>query len=425
MWRKRVGYMESKMFQVARWEYVEKIKSKAFLISLILMPILMIGMGVVPSLLMSRPDTTSITIGIIDQTGEITIRLQKELEERFKLPDGQPNYILRSITLESKNDIAHAKKEADALVVSEAIEGYLIVSNSIMIDTTIEYRSQNAGNIKLTSRIERVIRDIVVERKLQAKGLDPVLVKELTVPIDLKTIKISKSGIEEEAGFEKVFFTSYIFMMMMFFLIMTSGQLLVRSMLEEKSNRVVEILMSSSSANDLMAGKIIGLSGLGLTQIAFWGIIGIAISLKFSVSMIPGMSALVLFIYFILGYVLYAAIFVAAGAPVSTEQEAQQISSYLVIILIIPIVFAIMVVQNPNSTLVHVLTYIPLLTPSMMSMRIPIQMPSLLEILVTMILLALSAATAIWVAGKIFRTTILSYGKRPNLKELWNLIKTK
>jgi ABC-2 type transport system permease protein len=417
--------VKSKALQVARWEYVEKIKSKAFLISLILMPIIMIGMGVVPSLLMSRPDTTSVTIGIIDQTGEITVRLQKELEERFKLPDGQPNYILRSIPLESKDDIAASKKEADALVVSEVIEGYLIVSNSIMTDTTIEYRSLNAGNIKLTSRFERVIRDIVVERKLQSKGLDPVLVKELTVPIDLKTIKISKSGKEEVAGFEKVFFTSYIFMMMMFFLIMTSGQLLVRSMLEEKSNRVVEVLMSSSSANDLMAGKIIGLSGLGLTQIAFWGIIGIAISLKFSVSMIPGLSALVLFIYFILGYVLYAAIFVAAGAPVSTEQEAQQISSYLVIILIIPIVFAIMVVQNPNSTLVHVLTYIPLLTPSMMAMRIPIQMPSLLEILVTMILLALSAATAIWVAGKIFRTTILSYGKRPNLKELWNLIKTK
>jgi ABC-2 type transport system permease protein len=417
--------MQSKMLQVARWEYIEKIKSKAFLISLILMPIIMIGMGVVPSLLMSRPDTESIVIGVIDQSGEIFQQLDKELVEKFKLPNGQPNYILRAISLETKDDISSAKKTADALVVSETIEGYLVIGKSIITDTIVEYRSMNAGNIKITSRLERVIRDIVVGKKLQAKGLDPVLVKELTVPIDMRTIKISKSGKEEEAGFEKVFFTSYIFMMMMFFLIMTSGQLLVRSMLEEKSNRVVEVLMSSSSANDLMGGKIIGLSGLGLTQIAFWAIIGIAVSVKYSVSMIPGLNALLLFVYFILGYILYAAIFVAAGAPVSTEQEAQQISSYLVLILIIPIVFAIMVVQNPNTTLVHVLTYIPLLTPSMMAMRIPIQMPSMLEIMVTMILLALSSVVAIWIAGKIFRTTILSYGKRPGIMELWNLIKKK
>ena len=417
--------MQGKMFQVARWEYIEKIKSKAFLISLIIMPIIMIGMGVVPSLLMSRPDTESIVIGIIDQSGRIYQQLDKELNDKFKLANGQPNYIIRSIPSETMDDIGSLKKIADALVVSKAIEGYLIINKSFMTDTTVEYRSMNAGNIKITSRIERVIRDIVVGKKLQAKGLDPVLVKELTVPIDMKTIKISKSGKEEEAGFEKVFFTSYIFMMMMFFLIMTSGQLLVRSMLEEKSNRVVEILMSSSSANDLMGGKIIGLSGLGLTQIAFWAIIGIAVSLKFSVTMIPGLSALLLFVYFILGYVLYAAIFVAAGAPVSTEQEAQQISSYLVLILIIPIVFAIMVVQNPNSTLVQVLTYIPLLTPSMMAMRIPIQMPSILEIVVTIVLLALSSVGAIWIAGKIFRTTILSYGKRPGIKELWNLLRAK
>jgi len=417
--------MKGKMFQVARWEYIEKIKSKAFLISLIIMPIIMIGMGVVPSLLMSRPDTESIVIGIIDQSGEISKQLDKELMDKYKLPNGQPNYVLQAIPFESSNDLTTAKKAGDALVVSNAIEGYLIINKSYATDTTIEYRSMNAGNIKITSRLQGVIRDIVVGNKLKAKGLDPVLVKELTVPIEMKTIKISKTGKEEEAGFEKVFFTSYIFMMMMFFLIMTSGQLLVRSMLEEKSNRVVEVLMSSSSANDLMGGKIIGLSGLGLTQIAFWAIIGIAVSLKFSVTMIPGLNALLLFVYFILGYILYAAIFVAAGAPVSTEQEAQQISSYLVLILIIPIVFAIMVVQNPNSTLVQVLTYIPLLTPSMMAMRIPIQMPSVLEIVVTMVLLAASSIGAIWVAGKIFRTTILSYGKRPGIKELWNLLKAK
>ena len=413
-----------KALAVAKWEYIEKVKSKAFLISLFLMPIIMIGLGVVPTLLISQPDKESILIGIIDQTGTFYTTFANALEEKYKLPNGQPNYILTTISTES-GDISESKKVADSLVLSKRIEGYIVVNKSVFSDTVIEYRSSNAGNIKLISRIEKVIRDIIVEKKLQSQGFDPNLVKQLTTPIEMKTIKITKAGVEEETGFEKVFFTSYIFMMMMFFLVATSGQLLVRSMLDEKSNRIVEILMSSSSSTHLMAGKIIGLSGLGLTQIGFWAIIGIAISLQFGVTIISAGSALILLIYFILGYILYAAIFVSFGAPVSTEQEAQQISSYLMLILIIPIVFAMMVVQNPNSLLVKILTYIPLLTPSMMAMRIPIEMPPIYEIIITIILLLLSSIGAMWIAGKIFRTTILSYGKKPSLKELWILLQAK
>ena len=413
-----------KALVVAKWEYIEKVKSKAFLISLFLMPIIMIVLGVVPTLLMSQPDKESIVIGIIDQTGTFYTTFSNALVEKYKLPNGQPNYILTNISTESR-DISQSKKVADSLVLSKIIEGYIVVNKSVFSDTVIEYRSSNAGNIKLISRIEKVIRDIIVEKKLESKGFDPNLVKQLTAPIEMKTIKITRAGVEEETGFEKVFFTSYIFMMMMFFIVATSGQLLVRSMLDEKSNRIVEILMSSSSSTHLMAGKIIGLSGLGLTQIGFWAIIGIAISLQFGITMISAANALILLIYFILGYILYAAIFVSFGAPVSTEQEAQQISSYLMLILIIPIVFAMMVVQNPNSLLVKILTYIPLLTPSMMAMRIPIEMPPIYEIIITIILLLLSSIGAMWIAGKIFRTTILSYGKKPSIKELWILLRAK
>ena len=417
--------MRGKFLQVARWEYIEKVKSKAFLISLFLTPMIMIAVGVIPSLLMTRPDTESMAIGIIDQSGKIYYPLERALEEKYKLPNGKPNYILRPIEAPLSDDLTDVKKYADSLSINDEIEGYLIIKKSVMTDSTIEYRSKNAGNIKLTSRIERVIRDLLVEMKVQAQGFDPAVVKKLTSPVDMKTVKITKEGKEEEAGFEKIFFTSYVFMMMMFFLIVTSGQLLIRSMMEEKTNRVVEILMSSSSANDLMGGKILGLSALGLTQIAFWALIGAAVSLKFGIDLITPVNGLILLIYFIFGYIFYAAIFVGAGAPLSTEQEAQQVSGYLVMILIIPLVLAMMVVQNPNSTFIKVLTYIPFLTASMMAVRIPIQLPSFFEIVATTIILILSSIAAIWVAGKIFRTTILSYGKRPSLKELYYLIKTK
>ncbi len=415
----------NKTLAVARWEYVEKIKSKAFIISLFLMPVIMVGMGVVPTLLAARPDSETKVIGIIDRSGEMVAPLERLLAERYRLPDGQPNYLLRPISPGAMPELRDIKRVADSLVVRDNLEGYLVIPGAPLEDTVVEYRSQNIGNIRVTLQLLDALREIIAEKKLQGRGIDPALVKQLTKPVDMKTIKISKSGEEQESGFEQAFFTAYGFMMMMFVLVITSGQLLVRSMLEEKSNRVVEILMSSASANDLMAGKIIGLSALGLTQMGFWLLIGVAISLKFAITLISLQSAVVLFAYFILGYLLYAAIFVAAGSPVSTEQEAQQVTSYLTMFLLIPLVFAILVVQNPNSVLVKILTFFPLLTPSMMAMRVPLQMPSVLEIAVTMTVLGLSGVGAVWVAGKIFRTTILLVGKRPSVRELWRLVRTK
>lgn len=411
-----------KVFAVAKWEYVEKIKSKAFLVSLIIIPLIMIAMGVLPGLLASRPDTESKIIGVFDQSGEIFQPLKKYLNLHYQLPTGKPNYILVSVA-DTLNTIQEGKNLADALVLASEIEGYVIIPKSIMEDTSVEYRSENVGNIRVTDRLTTAIRDLVVGKKLHDQGIDPLLVKQLTSPLEMKTIKLSKSG-EEESGFTQVFFTAYVFMMMMLFLVLTSGQLLVRSMLEEKSNRVVEVLVSSCSATDLMAGKVLGLSGLGLTQMGIWVIMGLAISLKFGVSAIALPSALLLLLYFILGYVLYAAIFVAAGSPVSTEQEAQQITSYLSLTLVLPIALALPVMQNPNAMLVRVLTFVPLMTPTMMAMRIPIQMPSTVEIVSSLALLALSAVVMMWVAGRIFRIAILIYGKRPSIGELVKYIRT-
>ena len=415
----------TKALSVARWEYLERIKSKAFILSLFLMPVIMFTVAFLPSVLATRADTESRTIGVVDQPGNFTEALSRALVDRYKLPDGQPNYLLRPIPVDRPGELAATIHEADSLATSEEIEGYLIIPPSVMNDTILEYRSGNIGNFKTTERLTGAVREIVTERKLRSRGLDPSVVKELTAPIELKTIKLSKTGEAEESGFTQVFFRAYVFMMMLFFLVMTSGQLLVRSILEEKSNRVVELLLSSCSSRDLMTGKILGLSALGLTQVSFWVLIGLSVSAKFAITLIPLGSALLLACYFALGYLLYASIFVAAGAPVSTEQEAQQITSYLVLILVIPIAVAFMVVQNPHSTMIRVLSFIPLLTPSMMALRIPIQMPPPAELAATMVLLALSAAGAMWLAGKIFRTTMLVYGKRPSLGELVKLMRSR
>jgi ABC-2 type transport system permease protein len=414
----------TKALTVARWEYLEKMKSKAFLISLILMPIIMIGMVVIPSLLAARPDTESRVVGIIDQTGELAQPVSERLSERYKLSNGKPNYIVTVLASGRTIDVAQVMKAADKMVTRKEMEGYAILRESVFRDSTLEYRSQNVANFSLMERLTRIITEVITEKKLSEQGFDPQLIRRLTVSIELKTTRLKEGGETEEADFGKVFFGAYIFMMMMFFPVLTSGQLLVRSLLEEKSNRVAEVLMSSCSANELLVGKIVGLSGLGLTQIALWGVIGLAISLQFALTLISLTNALLLLLYFVFGYLLAASIFVGAGAPLTTEQEAQQMTSYLVLIFIMPIVLAFPVIQNPDSTLAKVLTFIPIVTPTMMALRIPIQTPPVLEIILSLVLLAGSAVAAMWAAGKIFRIGMLTYGRRPSLGELIRWVRT-
>ncbi len=407
----------NKAFIVAKWEYLEKVKSKAFLIGLFVTPLFMIGMGILPGLLATTADEETKVIGVIDVSGEYLSPLAERLQQ-FKLPNGQPNYLVQTIAIGRSIQLDEAIQTGTGKVMNDEMEGYCIIGADASTDSLVEYRSKHVGDFRVSNRIEETLRAIITERKLTRLGLDPMLLTQLKVPLEVKTMKLSKSGETEKGDFMSVFFSAYIFLMMLFFLILTSGQLLVRSVIEEKSNRIVEILVSSVSPTDLMIGKVLGLSGLGFTQIGFWGVIGLALSLQFSVAMIPLTHALLLMIYFVLGYLFYSAIFIGVGSPLSTEQEAQQITSYLILVVVLPVALALPAIQNPGATWIKVLTYIPLLTPTMMTLRIPIQIPSAWEIIITIIIMIVSTYFAMVAAGRIFRIAILSTGKRPSMKEI-------
>ena len=414
----------NKSLVVARWEYVEKLKSKAFLIGLFVTPIIMVSMGILPGLFASQEDKETRVIGIIDLSGEIAVPLAERMQSKHTLPNGQPNYLVQTIASGKDVSLDEAEAEANAMVLRDQIEGYCIIRGSLLLDSLVEYRAKNVGDFRITNRLEENLKTIISEKKLASLGLDPALLKQLKVPLEIKTVKLSKSGEQEESGFERVFFSAYIFLMMLFFLIVTSGQLLVRSLIEEKSNRIVEVLVSSCSPTELMVGKVLGLSGLGLTQMAFWALMGLAVSLNFGITFVPSGQILLLVLYFILGYLFYAAVFIAVGSPLTTEQEAQQVNSYLVLMLIVPIVLALPAMQHPNATWLKVLTYIPFLTPTMMALRIPIQTPSAGEIIATTLLMLVSIAGAMWAAGRIFRIAILATGKRPKLQEIISWVRT-
>jgi len=411
-----------KSLDVAKWEFMEKVKSKAFIISLILMPLIMVVFGILPGLLASKPDDKAIAIGVIDRTGTIIEPLAARLDEKYKLPNGTPNYVLRQLSSDASPE--EQKLRANKLVSSKEIEGYFSIPATVYDSGKVEFRAENVGNIRVTERFSRTIEEVIVEHRLKGQGLDPAVIRKLIASVDIKSIKVSEKGEEKESGFMETFFSAYIVIMMLMFLVLTSGQLLIRSVVEEKSNRVIEVLLSSCSARDLMVGKILGLSGLGILQILIWGSIGLALSLKSGTNIFVLENLLLSAVYLVLGYLLYSAIFVAAGSPVTTEQEAQQITSYVSLFLVFPIVLAIPAMQNPNSLLIRILSFVPLLTPAFMVLRIPIQMPETWEILTTIGLMIVSSVAMMWVAGKIFRIAILVYGKRPTIPELVRWIRT-
>jgi len=409
--------MTAKAFEVAYWEFMEKVKSKAFIVSLILMPVIIVAMGLLPALLAGKEDEEQLAIGVVDETGIVVDPLTKKVETQYLLSNGQANYLIRN--LRTRGSSERDRATANAMVASGELEGYFYIPRSAVDSGLVEYRAKNVGNFKIQERFTRTIQNVLQETRYAAAGVDAELIRKLRTNIDVRTIKVSERGDEQESGFGETFVSVYIGLLMIIFMVLTSGQLLVRSVLEEKSNRVIEVLLSSCSSQDLMAGKILGLSGLGILQMTVYGLIGFAFALKTNTNVFVPEYLILTLVYAMLGYLFYAAIFVAAGSPVTTEQEAQQITAYISMFLVAPFALMMLVLQNPNSTIVKVLSFIPFLTPTVMVMRIPIQMPSMWEILATIVTLALSTVVMMWVAGKIFRIAILSYGKRPSMQELW------
>ena len=413
-----------KILQVAKWEFLEKIKTKAFVISLILTPAIIIGFTVVPTLLSNQEQKSPEVIGLFDSSGIYFNQLDEELS-KYKLVNHQPNFILINLLGNSKMNLQASKDSADKDVISGKVTGYLLIKNGGTDSVGLEYRSKTVGNFTDVQKIEDAFNNVRIERKLNAENADPALMQYISNKVQVKPIKVEESGKESSADFLSTFFSSFIFVLLLFMMIIYSGQMLVRSLVEEKSSRLIEILISSCRPEELLAGKIVGLSALGLFQMIIWALIAASL---LGASLIPTnifQNVALLIVYFLLGFIFYTALFVGIGAISTTEQEAQQITSYISMILILPIVLLTAAIQNPHSIIMQVLTYIPFTLPTTMLVRLNLSEIPTFEIIATILIMLVSIVIVVKITSKIFRIGILSYGKRPSLKELKQWIKEK
>jgi len=413
----------NKTFAVAKWEFLEKIKTKAFVISMIITPIIIIAFTVLPTLLSTQEETSTKVIGIIEATNTY-FPLIKQRTEAVKLDNKLPRYVLINL-----NDTNKTNKEllskADKEMFNNKLNSCLFIKNALTDSVSLQLRSKNTVNFRDIRFFEQTFNKIRIGLQLQSAGIDTSLMSYIESNIDITPIKISEEGKESESDFLIVFFSSFVFIILLMMMILSSGGMLIRSLLEEKSNRLIEILVSSCTPQQLLTGKILGLSALGLFQMAIWSLIGIALVGSATVPVTVFEHLPLMLLYFLAGFIFYTALFVGFGSIVTTEQEAQQLTGYISMILILPIVFAVTAIQNPNSTIIHALSYFPLTTPSIMLLRLNVSPVPFYEIITTLGILIISILITIYLTAKIFRIGILSYGKRPSLKELANWFREK
>jgi len=422
-----------KIWAVIKREYIQIVRTKAFILGTILGPVI-IGLFIFIPILFSLISVgDQERIGVIDASGEVF----KDLETRmdFKLKDGRQRYILEQYKLTS--DLDQLKESLNERVLAGDISGYMTIPENIIEGGTVEFAAEHVSDFEKISSINKVMNTVIVEKRLKKAGLDPEEVSKYMKQVDFKTQKVTKKGVEEDTG--GTFIYSYILVLILYMTLVFYGQIILRGVIEEKSSRVVEIMLSSLRPFQLMAGKILGIAAVGLTQYLIWAVFGVAISSYgsslvtgffpeasgFKIPSIPPYVFIYFVVFFILGYFLFSTLYAAVGSTVNSEKEAQQLGTPLTMMLVIPILLMMFVIRAPESTLSLVLSLIPFFSPILMLLRISILLPPFIEILISIVLLVGTIVGMVWFAGKIYRVGLLMYGKRPSIPEIIKWVRYK
>ncbi|HMA77307.1 MAG TPA: ABC transporter permease [Candidatus Krumholzibacteriaceae bacterium] len=417
-----------KLLKIAKREYLQRVKKKSFLIGTILGPVLMGVMILAPALILNRGGQRQTRLEIVDMTGSISSELQESLTDT--LDDGRMMFDISPLEVSGRDEFEEFKGELNRRVSEGIIDGYLFIPSDITTEGKAVFYGKRVGDIKSIGRIRSELTHSVVSRRLSSEGMDYSVVKDLIEKVDLKTIQVEK-GEEKESDFDFLYFSSFIFIMMLYMTILMWGIAVERSIIEEKNNRIIEVLLSSVKPFDLLGGKILGVGSVGLTQYAIWGVFAAGLS-AYGLSMggtIAKFSAfspvtIVFFIvYYLLGFLFYSTMFAGIGAICNTDREAQQLQTPVVMALAFTIIIPMMIIQNPDGTFATVISMIPFFTPIVMFMRINVLTPPAWQIALSILIMLGSIYIAGQVAAKIFRIGILMYGKRPDAREILKWIR--
>ena len=398
---------------IAKREYLERIRSKAFKISTVLIP-LVFGLitGVTIFSTTHLAGDSHIVIASNDPQlaesvrGDIVKQKQAPSTVEVKAPADSSD--LQSLT-RRVND-----KEIDGYLWLEVVPGQL--------QPRASYASRSSTSLSSDSTMQRAVRQALVRSQLQQHGMAPDAVNQLLESIDIKTLQVS-NGRAVVSNSDQNFWAAYAMMMLLYFSILFYGLNVGRSVIEEKTSRIFEVMLSSVRAESMMIGKLLGVGAAALTQLGIWFAVGALYagskvgSGSSSLHLAPGLMIFFL-LYFILGFLFYSALSCGLGACMSTEQEMNQFSIIITLPLIVSFTMFSYVLSNPSSPLSIGMSLFPPCTPLIMCLRMGVQMPPAWQLALSIVLMVIAIYVVLWLASRIYRIGILMYGKRPNLPEV-------
>ncbi|ADW67798.1 ABC transporter permease [Granulicella tundricola] len=401
---------------IARREYLERIRTRAFLLATILIPLLMGGF-VFGSGYLSTRTKSSAHVAIVSSDPVFSADLKQELTNGSKSSMTvdllEPNPGVReglSGRLKARNDLA----------------GYLWVSPPAdgSARPNFVYVPRSAGDIATQETLTNSIKDVLTRERLHKQGMGAAEIEDMMAPVEMDTSSTGSSKL--------AFGAAYVFFFLMYMVIMLYGMNTARSIIEEKTSRVFEVLLSTITPDEMLAGKILGVGAVGLTQIGVW-MLAVGVLATTFAGMLPGgvsghsvvsASQIAFFVaYFIFGFLLYSSIAAALGAMTNSEQELQQLNLFLVMPLAFCMLMIFVIVQAPNSTLARIVSLIPFCSPLLMNFRLSLTHVNPIEVVLSFVLMGLTIWGTLWLASRIYRVGILMYGKKPNLPEILRWLK--
>lgn len=407
---------------VAWWEFIQKVKTKAFILSMLLSPVMMGVFSVLPFLLTTVSVEEPKKILILDQQQKIGALVQPSIDS-ITYSGGEKKFSVTVKIIDSEQTINIASYQQ--AILREEYVGMIVIPKDIYTKKTLAYHSQHVSNVRELEEITNIFTTVIQDSLLKFYGVKDAEFKEINKEIDLTTIKVQKDGSSESGSFLVEFASMYGTVFIILLMVSFSGQQLVRSLLDEKTNRIIEILLSSVTPLELMTGKLLGLGGLGILQASFW-LLFAWLGATFSQVEVSVFSSIhLIFMYAMLGYFLFASIMIGLGSLATNEQEAQTMTGYVMMLASLPFILLFVIIENPSGTITTVCSYIPFLTPAIMSARISLLMPHWSEIVLSVLLLIASIGLSLWASAKLFTVGMLTYGKRISFKQARTIIISK
>lgn len=417
-----------KLTAVIKREYLERVRTKWFLVATLFGPILMGGLMIVPAYLSSRgmasADVSNILV--LDASGT---DLGRRVAGVLGAVSGDTT--AAHVRVVAPDQLARAETTATREVMRRAIRGYLVVDRLTLDAATARYAGRNATSLPDVDRIERAVQQSVMSLRLEREGFDPGRVQMLAnVKATVRAERITDRG-RGGSGQITMFF-AFAVAFLLYMLIVLYGQTIMRGVMEEKTTRVAEVVVASVPSDTLLAGKVLGVGAVALTQLALWIATSVLVILarrpitqRLGLQTIeiplPDVSlgtGLVLVLFFVLGFTFYASLFAAVGSMVNSDQDAQQAATPVTLLIVFSAIFIQPVLLNPNATISAVVSWLPFSAPIIMPVRMSLISLPWYELTGVIAGMLLACAVAVWFASRIYRVGLLMYGKKPTMGEL-------